>query len=391
MENFRFENSTRIVFGRGTQRCVGKYVREYSNNVLILYGSDRIKEEGLLNEVESSLEDAQVDFLSLGGVVPNPVLSKVKEGADICKEHGINFILAIGGGSVIDSAKAIAMKASTECDIWEYFCHKARPLEIQIKIGVILTIAASGSESSGSVVITNDEIYPREKRDYTSKLLRPSFAILNPELTCTLPWDSTACGGVDILAHVFERYFTRVKNVELTDRLCEATMITVINALRRLKTNLFDYDARAELMWAGTIAHNNILSTGRRSDWASHMIEHEMSAMFNISHGDGLAMIITAWMRYVYESDIDRFCQFSTRVWNVENSNKKVCALAGIEATEKFFRELGRSIGIGNIVTCDEQLQYIAKSATKYGNIGDFKILSTSDVLEILNIAMKMK
>lgn len=388
MENFRFENQTRILFGRDTQCQIGAYSAQYADRVLILYGSKRAKDNGLLAEIESSLRKQDIAYFELGGIEPNPRLSKVNDGIGLCIKEHINFIIAVGGGSVIDTAKAIAMADNESQDIWDYFSHKKVFKGTNIKIGVVLTIAASGSESSGSTVITNDLVGPNEKRDMTSNALRPVFAILNPELTVSLPWDQTAWGGIDILAHVMERYFTRVQNVELSDRMCEAVMITVINNLRKLKNNLEDYNARAEIMWAGTIAHNNILSAGRRSDWASHMIEHELSALYDIPHGKGLAMIIPAWMHYVSKDHAAIFAQYAVRVWDIPENGMTLKQLAdeGIEKTIAFYEELGQEASITSLGVTDRQIQYIARSATKYGSIGDLKKLNEDDIVNILKL-----
>ena len=338
MENFRFENTTKIIFGRKSHENVGMYTKEYSERLLIIYGSGSIKKSGVYDQIVESIKREGIEIFEVSGIAPNPCIDKVYEGIEICREKNIKFILAIGGGSVIDTAKAVALGVDYEGDVWDFFDRRIVTPQISIKIGVILTIPASGSETSASTVISKEVNGIPYKRDYSNNLLRPKFAILNPEITMTLSIKQTMCGGVDIMAHVMERYFTNVKNVELTDRLCEATLITVINNLRKLIVNPKDYNARAEIMWAGTIAHNNILSTGRRSDWSSHMIEHELSAIYNIPHGSGLAIIFPAWMKYVYRNDLMRFSQFASRVWDIEINyeNLEETAIKGISATEDF-------------------------------------------------------
>lgn len=383
MENFRFQNSTVIHFGRDTHLKIGTLTKDYAQKVLIVYGSDRVKESGLLHEVTNSLEQEGIAWECMSGVVANPRLSKVNEGIAICKEKEINFLIALGGGSVIDTVKAIAM-SSENADIWEYFEGKKSLKKTDFKIGVVLTISASGSESSGSTVITNDYISPNRKLDYTSNLLRPTFAILNPELTMSLNNDATAAGGIDILSHVMERYFTKVDNTALTDRLCEATMVTVIEQLEKLMDCPDDYDARAELMWAGTIAHNNILSTGRRSDWSSHMIEHEVSARYDIVHGDGLAMIIPSWMEYVMPKHVAIFSRYARKVWGIEGNDEYELARNGIERTRRFYEQLGKRTDLKKLGISKNELLDMARTITLNGPIGDLEVLGEEEVFIIL-------
>ncbi len=389
MENFRFENQTKILFGKRTQEQAGAYVKMFSDRALILYGSGRIKKTGLFQEITDSLSREGVSYIEFGGITANPRLSDVEKVIRLCRENGIHFILAVGGGSVIDAAKAAALGAECSGNLWDYFEKKLKAAKVSIKIGVVLTIPGSGSESSGSTVITNDQVKPYEKLDFTSNELRPCFAILNPELTMSLTWEQTACGGVDMLAHVMERYFTKVENVELTDRMCEAAMITIIHNLRKLKENLADYEARAEIMWAGTIAHNNMLSTGRRSDWASHMIEHEISAVYDIAHGDGLAMVFPSWMQYVYRGHLEIFAKYAMRVWGIssEGKTRQQTAEEGIRAAVQFYKELGKETDLGRLHITESELADMARRITKHGPVGDLEVLEEADVLEILRTA----
>lgn len=386
MENFTFENTTKIIFGKGAESQVGIETARYGNKILLHYGGGSIKKYGLYDRVLKSLKDAGLEIIELGGVQPNPRLGLVKKGIDLCRREKIDFILAAGGGSVIDSAKAIASGVYYEGDVWDFFTRKVS-MEKVIPVGVILTISASGSESSGNSVITNEEgLY---KRAVGSDMLRPQFAILNPEITYTLPPDQTACGVSDIMAHIMERYFTIVKDVDLTDRLCEATLKTVINNVPIALEEPKNYAARAEIMWAGTIAHNGLLSTGRIADWASHQIEHELSGIYDVPHGAGLSTIFPAWMKYVYKKDPEKFAQFAVRVWNVEPDFRDVekTALEGIKRLKDFYKEIGLPVTLKEMNIPYDRLEEMAEKCTEEGPRGNFVKLSKDDVLEILMMA----
>ena len=340
MINFDFLSPTKIIFGRGTESRVGEETAKYGKKVLFLYGGGSIKKTGLYDKVVQSLRESGVEFIELYGVQPNPRLSLVKEGIKICREKGIEFILAVGGGSVIDTAKAIGVGVPYDGDVWDFYVGKAVPVK-SLPVGVVLTIAAAGSEASKSSVITNEDGW--YKRGLNVEVIRPKFAIMNPELTFTLPPYQTACGTADIMAHIMERYFTNTPNVELTDRLCEGALKTVINNTLIALEEPDNYDARAEIMWAGTLAHNDLLSTGRIGDWTSHQIEHELSGIYDIAHGAGLAIVFPAWMKYVYKHNISRFAQFATRVWNVDYCFEcpEKTALEGINRLQEYFRRIG--------------------------------------------------
>lgn len=386
MENFTFQNPTKIIFGNGTENQVGDEIRPFSNKILLHYGGGSIKRSGLFDRVVKSLEDAGIEILELPGVKPNPRLSLVQEGIKICREKGINFILAVGGGSVIDSAKAISAGVPYNGDVWDFFSKKAE-LKETLPVGVVLTIPAAGSESSATTVITNEDgLY---KRDVVSELLRPKFAILNPVLTFTLPPYQTVCGVADIMAHVMERYFTQVSHVDLTDRLCEATLKTVIKNIAIVLENPEDYDARAEIMWAGTIAHNDLLGTGRISDWASHSIEHELSAIYDVPHGAGLAVVFPAWMKYVYKRNINRFGQFAVRVWNVEQDFElpERVVSEGIKRTRDFFRGIGLPVTLKDLNILEDRFEEMSVKASESGPIGNFMKLEKDDILNILKLA----
>ena len=386
MENFTFRNATKIIFGKDAENYVGTETARYGSKVLLHYGGGSIKKYGLYDRVLKSLKDANLEIIELCGVHPNPRLGLVKRGIDICRKEKIDFILAVGGGSVIDSAKAIAAGVPYNGDVWDFYTGKAVVDKI-IPVGVVLIIPASGSEASNSSVITNEEgLY---KRAFSSEMLRPEFAILNPEITYTLPPYQTACGVSDIMAHIMERYFTTVKNVDLTDRLCEATLKTVISNMPIVLKEPENYGARAEIMWAGTIAHNDLLSTGRISDWGSHAIEMEISGIYDLAHGAGLAVVFPAWMKYVYKQDLKRFAQFAVRVWNEEpdfNDIEKV-ALAGIRRLEDFYKEIGLPITLKEANVPYDRLEEMAKKCTERGPAGNFVKLNKDDVLEILMLA----
>jgi alcohol dehydrogenase len=386
MDNFVFENATKIIFGKGTEKQVGAELGGY-HKVLLHYGSGSILKSGLYDSVIQSLREAGIDWVELGGVKPNPALSLVYEGIRICREQAVDMILAVGGGSVIDSAKAIALGACYAGDVWDYYMHRASNPAAVLPVGVILTIAAAGSESSdGSVITKEDE---QLKRAFGCALMHPKFAILNPELTYTLPAYQTACGLADITAHILERYFTRTQGVDLTDRLCEAALKTIINYGPRVLANPTDYEARAEILWVGTIAHNGLLGTGRSGDWGSHMIEHEISGIYDVAHGAGLAVVFPAWMKYVYREEITRFVQFAVRVWDVDYAfgEPERIALEGIERMKQFFHAIGMPVSLQELGVADDRLDEMAEKGTRFGPLGGFKKLYQEDVLNILTLA----
>lgn len=390
MLNFTFHNSTKIIFGKDTETQVGEEIARFGKKILFHYGGGSIKRSGLYERVRESLKEANLEVVELGGVSPNPRLSLVREGIELCKKHGIEAILAVGGGSVVDSAKAIGIGVPYENDVWDFYSKGVRVKEM-LPLGVVLTIPAAGSESSGGSVITNEDgLY---KKATNSVLMRPKFAIMNPELTFTLPPYQTAVGAVDIMSHVMERYFTNVREVDFTDRLSEATLKTMIVntpiALREPK----NYAARAELMWASTVAHNDLLGTGRIGDWATHGIEHELSAIYDIAHGGGLAIIWPAWMRCVYRHDLERFAQFAARVWNVEPDfrNLERTALEGIERLERFFSSLNIPISLSEADIPTDRFEEMATKAVESGPLGNFVKLGKEDVLKIYQLAFDNK
>jgi len=386
MINFEFQNTTKIIFGKDTELSVGKQLKPYGKKILLHYGGSSIKKYGLYDKVINSLKSDNFEIVELGGVSPNPKLSLVYEGIKICKTQNIDCILAVGGGSVIDSAKAIGIGAKYDKDVWDFYLKKAE-IKDTLPLGVILTIPAAGSEASSGSVITKEE--GQLKKDCGSNLIRPKFAILNPEITYTLPKYQTAAGVTDMMAHILERYFTNVKDTKLIDSLCESTLKVIIDSSLIALKNPTDYAARSELMWASTLAHNDLLGTGRIGDWASHMIEHELSGIYDIAHGAGLAIIFPAWMKYVYKHNIDRFTQFANKVWDVpiDSTNLEKTALEGIKKTEDFFELIGMPTTLTKANILDNRYEEMAKKATKYGPLGNFVSLNTNDVINIYKLS----
>lgn len=386
MINFTYVNSTKIIFGKNSEDKVGKEIKNCGNKVLLHYGGGSIKKSGLYDRVISSLKDADLEVYELGGVKPNPRLSLVREGIELCHKNNIDFILAVGGGSVIDSAKAIGVGVPYEGDVWDFYTGKAE-IQTTLPVGVILTIPAAGSEASTGSVITNEDGW--YKRGAGSSLMRPKFAIMNPELTFTLPPYQTAAGAADMMAHIFERYFTNEPNVDLTDRLSEATLRTIIKNVPIVLENPKNYDARAEIMWAGTIAHNGLLGTGRVEDWATHDIEHEISGIYDITHGAGLAILFPAWMKYVCKQNLNRFVQFANRVWDVEIDldNPERTALEGIEKTKTYFKKIGMPVSLSEANIPSDRFEEMAAKGTENGPLGNFVKLNKEDIVNIFNIA----
>ncbi|MCQ2580448.1 MAG: iron-containing alcohol dehydrogenase, partial [Treponemataceae bacterium] len=377
-------------FGKDAELQAGKLVKEFGGNkVLLHFGGQSAKRSGLLDRVKKSLNAENIPFVELGGVHPNPLSTLVYEGIELCKKEGIDFILAVGGGSVIDSSKAIAMGCCYNGDFWDFYCGKASPQKA-LPIGTILTIAAAGSEGSGDSVITKKE--GMLKRGASGECIRPRFSILNPALTQTLPAYQTACGATDIIAHVCERYFTNTKNVETTDRLCEAVLLAMINETPKVIKNSDDYEARANIMWAGMVAHNNIVGVGRSQDWNSHGIEHELSGLYDCAHGAGLAVIMPAWMTFVYKHDVMRFAQWATRVWNckMDFSNPEKTALEGIAAFKSFLKSIGMPATLAELGGKAEDIPQLVKNfgLPKDGKTGGFVQLSSEDIAEIYKLAL---
>lgn len=387
MENFEYYAPTKVVFGKETEKQVGDLVAQQGcKKVLVHYGSGSVKRSGLLDRIYASLDEAGINYVELGGVVPNPRLSLVYKGIDLCKEEGVDFILAVGGGSVIDSAKAIGYGVANEGDVWDFY-EKKREATACLPIGVVLTIAAAGSEMSNSSVITNENGWL--KRGCNFNCCRAKFAVMNPELTMTLPKYQTASGCVDIMMHTMERYFNQSENMELTDGFSEHLICTVMKNAKILMTEPNNYEARAEVMWAGSLSHNGLTGCGTDGgDWASHQLEHELGGMFDVAHGAGLAAVWGSWARYVLDARPERFAQFAIRVMGVElMQTVEETARKGIEAMETFYRELEMPTCIRDmeISLTEEQCHELAEKCSHFGKrtIGVVKKLDKEDMFQI--------
>ena len=388
MENFNFYSPTEFVFGRGRENECGVYVKKYGGSkVLLHYGSGSARRSGLLDRVIASLKAEGVDYVELGGVQPNPHDTLVYKGIEICKREKVDLILAVGGGSVIDSSKAIAMGSCYDGDFWDFYSKKAVP-QAALPVGVVLTLAAAGSEGSGDAVITRQD--GLLERGCTTDLIRPRFSVLNPELTFSLPAWQTACGCTDIMSHTFERYFSPTEDVEVTDRLCEAILMTIIKEAPRVIANPEDYDARANIMWAGMVAHNNIVGAGRIQDWSSHKLEHELSALYDCSHGAGLAVIQPAWMEYIMPRCVMRFARYAVRVWGckMDFEHPEVTAREGIDRTRRFFASIGMPVNFQQLGAREEDIPHFVRTlGIGDGEIGGIVKLNAADVENIYRIA----
>lgn len=390
MLNFNYYSPTEFVFGRGAEERAGEMIRKRGGTkVLVHFGGGSAIRSGLMDRVTASLDVAGLPYITLGGVQPNPRSSLVYRGIELARAEGVDFILAVGGGSVIDSSKAIALGVPYEGDFWDFFCGKAKP-ERALGVGVVLTLAAAGSEGSKSCVITQED--GGFKRGCGNELNRPKFALMNPEVTYTLPAYQTACGATDMMAHVLERYFTNEKGVDLTDRLCEAVLSAVIKAAPAAIAEPDNYEARAQLMWASTLAHNDSCGLGREGDWASHQIEHELSARYDVAHGAGLAVVFPAWMRYQLDHDPMRFAQLAVRVWgcDMDFEHPEKTGLEGIERYEQFLKSIGMPTRLGELHVDPADIPAMAEKCKRNnaGKLGFFRPLDTGDIAKILYSAM---
>jgi alcohol dehydrogenase YqhD (iron-dependent ADH family) len=392
MKDFNFYAPTRVVFGRESEAKLPELIKQYGGTkVLIHYGGGSARRYGLLDKVEQMLHEADIDFVELGGVVPNPLLSKVKEGIGLCCREGVDFILAVGGGSVIDSAKAIAYGVPYEGDVWDFWDGKAVP-QVSLPVGVILTIPAAGSEMSSSTVITQDE--GMLKRGFNSDLCRCKFAIMNPERTYTLPPYQTAAGATDIMMHTMERYFSKYEDATLTDAIAEALLRTVKDAVFEVLKNPEDYRNRANIMWASSLSHNDLTECGTEKDFAVHKLEHELSGLFGVTHGAGLAALWGSWARYVMDKHLSRFVQFAVNVMGVTNdfSDPRATALRGIEAIERFFQQIGMPTSIPALIgrkATEEEIETLVAKCSRGGKItlGAMEILKPVDMTAIYRLA----
>ena len=390
MDNFNFYSPTYFAFGRESEKKTGRLVKRFGGSkVLVHYGGGSVKRNGVLDAVLNSLKEEGLEYIELGGVKPNPRSGLVYEGIELCRREGIDFILAVGGGSAIDSAKAIAAGVVYEGDFWDFYS-KDMSVRNALPVGTVLTIAAAGSEGSPDTVITHED--GMLKRGASGEALRPKFSVLNPEFTCTLDAYQTACGVTDIMAHVCERYFTNTKNVETTDRLCEAVLKAVITEAPKIIDNLTDYEARANLMWAGMVAHNNIVGVGREQDWSSHGIEHELSALYDVAHGAGLAVIFPAWMTYVMNHDVNRFAQFAVRVWDCDMNfaNPELTALEGVKRFKEFLQSIGMPTNFKELGAKEEDIPRMVETSgvTEESTMGSFVPLGPKDVENIYRLAL---
>ena len=392
MKDFNFYAPTRVVFGKSAEEKIGELVKANGGHkILVHYGGGSAERSGLLGVVRRRLTDAGLDFVELGGVVPNPLLSKVYAGIDLCRKEGIDFILAVGGGSVIDSAKAIGYGVPYDGDVWDFWAGKATP-EVCLPIGVVLTIPAAGSEMSSSCVITKDE--GLIKRGINSDLCRCKFAVMNPERTYTLPSYQTAAGATDIMMHTMERYFSKDEDMTLTDAISEALLRTVKDSALVVMEHPEDYRNRAQIMWAGSLAHNDLTECGTEKDFATHRLEHELSALFGVTHGAGLAALWPSWARYVKDRHLSRFVQFAVNVMGVENdfAHPDETAEKGIRAIEDFYRKIGMPTNIhellGREITSDEIDEMVDK-CSRGGTItlGAMEVLKPEDMRNIYQMA----
>lgn len=392
MLNFDYQNRTRIIFGKDEHKNIGKLIKPYANKVLFHFGGQSIKKSGVYEDVINSLLESQIDFVELGGVKPNPRLSLVNEGIELCRKEKVDFILAVGGGSVIDSAKAIAIGVPYSGDVWDFYC---KDIEIKeaIPVSTILTIPAAGSESSTGTVITNEE--KQLKLSCGCELLRPLLSIINPELYFTLPKNQIANGISDMMSHIMERYFTNTLNTDLIDGLCESTLKTIMRNGSIIINDNKNYDAWAEIALSGNIAHNGLLGLGREQDWASHKIEHELSAIYDVAHGAGLSVVTPAWMKYVYKENMPMFEQFAVNVMGVEKECKSQEEIIneGIEKLKSFYKKLELPTSLKELNIDESNLDLMAKKSTNFNDgkeilIGGLKKLNWEDVLAIYNLAL---
>ncbi|NLC05099.1 MAG: iron-containing alcohol dehydrogenase [Erysipelothrix sp.] len=388
MLNFTFSHPTQLVFGLDTINRVGELSKTLGNKILLHYGQSSIKKSGLYDKVMTSLTEAGIEVVELGGVVANPVFSLVLEGIKLCKEEQIEGILAVGGGSVMDSAKAIAAGVYVEDDYWNYFMHRG-DVPNALPLGIVSTLPATGSETSPSSVITNEAV--EHKRSINSKKILPKFSIVDPKLHVTLPAYQTACGISDIMSHLIERYFTHTTHVDYTDRLLEASFHTLLVNGPLLMKDPNNLDARSEVAFVSLVAHNGLLGGGREEDWASHRIEHELSNYYNIAHGAGLAIIMPAWMRYVYKENPARFEQFARRVFKIDYAfdQQEQTIVAGIDAYEKFLSDLYLPTSLTEAGILEDNFEQMTDNAliNRGETVGNFKKLNKQDIINIYRLS----
>ncbi|NLC43164.1 MAG: iron-containing alcohol dehydrogenase [Clostridiales bacterium] len=389
MINFEFHTPTKIFFGKDTHKQIGEIISNYGfKKILLHYGGGSIKKTGLYDQVLESLNRNKIEFIELGGVEPNPKVGLVRKGAQICKEEKVDMVLAVGGGSVIDSSKVIAIAALSDHDPWEFSSKKETPAKA-LPVGAILTLSASGSEMSSSAVLTNED--GEFKRGFNSDFNRPLFSILNPELTYSVDKFQTGCGIVDIMMHTLERYFTKTRDVDLTDQIAEGLLRSVIRAGEIAINNPEDYEARATLMWAGSLSHNDLTGAGRDYFMTCHQLEHEISGIYDsVAHGAGLSIIFPAWAKYIYKHNVEKFCQYAVRVWNIQMNfeNPEETALKGIIATENYFKSIDMPVRLSELNITDEKFEEMAEKCTFFGNrtLPDYIPLGKKEIIEIFEL-----
>ncbi|MDE5871621.1 MAG: iron-containing alcohol dehydrogenase [Muribaculaceae bacterium] len=389
MNNFVFYPATKYVFGRGVENKVAEQLNAFGmKKPLIVYGKGSVVKSGLLDRIRKSLDEAGIAYAELGGVQPNPVDSKVYEGIEIARKEGIDSVLAVGGGSSIDTAKAIAAAMPYDGDFWDFYCGKAKVTKA-LPVGVGRTIPAAGSEGSGNTVIT--KLDGLHKLGMGSDVLRPKFALMNPELTFTLPPYQTAAGITDMMAHIMERYFSNTPNVEITDRIAEGVLKAIIAEAPKVIANPEDYDSRANIMWSGTLAHNGVCSGGREEDWATHGLEHELSAVYDVTHGAGLAVMFPAWMTYAMKENPGKLAQFARRVFDIKEENDTEAAALGIDALKRFLTSIGMPVSMKELGIDNPDVVLLAEKVTENkGKVFGNYIKIDKDVAEqIYGIASK--
>jgi alcohol dehydrogenase YqhD (iron-dependent ADH family) len=388
MLDFEFQCQTRLLFGKDSISKLPEELSKYGAKVLLVTGGKSVHASGLYDRVMADLKKTDKQVFEVSGVKPNPRVDSVREGVAICKKEKIDLILGVGGGSVVDAAKGMAAGALYDGDVWDLYQYKA-PTQMALPVGCILTLAATGTEMNGNSVVSNLET--GEKFGLVTPLaLQPRFSILDPQTTYSVPADQTAYGCVDIMSHVFEQYFSQVLETPLADRLCESILITMVeNAPKALKTPK-DYDVRANIMWCGTMALNNIVGLGKQGDWATHGMEHELSAQYDIAHGAGLAILFPQWMKHVLNAGPAKFKQYAIRVWGVktDGKNDREIGLEGIERTKKFFKEIGAPTSLSDVGIKGDKIPEMAKKATRNGPMGSYKRLETKDVEEIMKASL---
>ncbi len=389
MINFEFHTPTKIFFGKDTHKQIGEIISNYGfKKILLHYGGGSIKKIGLYDQVLESLNRNKIEFIELGGVEPNPKVGLVRKGAQICKEEKVDMVLAVGGGSVIDSSKVIAIAALSDHDPWEFSSKKEAPAKA-LPVGTILTLSASGSEMSSSAVLTKED--GEFKRGFNSDFNRPLFSILNPELTYSVDKFQTGCGIVDIMMHTLERYFTKTRDVDLTDQIAEGLLRSVIRAGEITINNPEDYEARATLMWAGSLSHNDLTGAGRDYYMTCHQLEHEISGIYDsVAHGAGLSIVFPAWAKYIYKQNVEKFCQYAVRVWNIQMNfeNPEETALKGIIATENYFKSIDMPVRLSELNITDEKFEEMAEKCTFFGKrtLPDYIPLGKKEIIEIFEL-----